>query len=113
MQRLGRVAPRGANVCLKVARREATAPSGLSLFFAASKFDCFAEPVIGRTFSLRVSVACNDGLRIRGRGCLKSESEIHAAGRSPPRALGRLLESADVAVAVRAMTSALLSPVFA
>jgi hypothetical protein len=57
------------------------------LFFAAPKFDCFAEPVIGAR-SLRVSVAYIDGLRIPGRGCLKSESEIDAAGRNPPHSLG-------------------------
>jgi hypothetical protein len=73
-QRLGRIAPRGANVRLKFARREATASSELSSFFAASKLGCFAEPLIGRMLT-RVRVTCDDGLRILGRGCLKSESE--------------------------------------
>jgi hypothetical protein len=80
-----------------------------SLFFAAPKFDGFAEPVIGRP-CLRVPVACNDGLRILGRGCLKRESESRRRAEARRMFCGRL---GRAVVAARAMTSALLSLLFA
>jgi hypothetical protein len=64
---------------LKFARHEATAQSELSVLFAARKFDCFAESVIGRKF-FRASVAGNDGPENSRLGCLTIESELHAGG---------------------------------